>query len=161
MRFTAEHQFPAPPSAVVDLLIDPDFMTTVELPDLALPTILVHEVSDTAARLQLRYEYVGQIDALAKRVIGGRDLTWVQDLRLDRTSNTGELTFTAEAAPDKLKARAAVAITPTASGSVRTLNGDFSIGVPLIGGTAERKILPGVLRRLDVEAAAVAAQLAS
>lgn len=158
MRFTAEHFFPAPPAAVAALLVDPEFMTGVALPDLALPTVVTHTGGDDA-RLQLRYEYVGSLDPIAKRVIGGHRLVLIQDLRLDRRTGRGHLTFTAEAAPDRLRARATVEISVAATGSVRRLSGEFSVRVPVVGGTAERRILPGVLRRLDVEAGAVSARL--
>ena len=42
---------------------------------------------------------------------------------------------------------------------MRALDGDFTVKVPLIGRTVERRLLPGILARLDVEAAALAARL--
>ena len=35
------------------------------------------------------------------------------------------------------------------------------LAIPLVGGRAERSIAPGILRRLDLEAAALAAYLAT
>lgn len=160
MRFTAEHRFPAPPAAVAALLVDPDFMTGVALPDLSLPAVVAQAGGDDA-RLQLRYEYVGHLDPIAKRVMGGHRLALIQDLRLDRRTGRGRLTFTAEAAPEKLQAHASVEIAATGTGSVRRLSGEFSVRIPVVGATAERRILPGVLRRLDVEADALCARLAA
>ena len=40
------------------------------------------------------------------------------------------------------------------------IDGDFRIKIPLVGGKAEKAIVPGLARRLDVEADAVAAELA-
>ena len=158
MRFTAEHRFAASPAAVAALLVDPDFMTGVALPDLSLPTVVTHTDGDDA-RLRLRYEYVGSLDPIAKRVIGAHRLVLIQDLRLDRRAGRGELTFAAESAPEKLRALATVEVVATGTGSVRTLRGEFSVRIPVVGGTAERRILPGVLRRLDAEARAVSARL--
>ena len=45
--------------------------------------------------------------------------------------------------------------------SRRRIAGDLHVKVPLIGGTAERKIVPGLVRRLDVEAEAVRAEIAT
>jgi hypothetical protein len=42
----------------------------------------------------------------------------------------------------------------------RRISGEFRIKIPLIGGKAERAIVPGLARRLDVEAAALATALA-
>jgi hypothetical protein len=158
-RFGVEHDFDAPREAVAALLIDPDFMTGVELPDLALPTVVAHSADARGASLQLRYEYVGQLDPIAKRAIGSRSLTWIQDFRYDRETFRGDLTIIAESMPDKLKARAEVQFVATSLGCRRAITGDFSVRIPLVGSLAEKAILPGVLRRLDVEADAVRARL--
>jgi hypothetical protein len=54
------------------------------------------------------------------------------------------------------------AITITANGgdaSTRRLEGEFTVKVPLMGSAVEHKLLPGILSRLDVEAAALAERL--
>ena len=56
---------------------------------------------------------------------------------------------------------AAVIITAVGDATCRRLiSGDFRIKIPLVGGKAERAIVPGLVRRLDVEAAEVTAELA-
>jgi hypothetical protein len=157
MRFEAEHDFAAPCAAVAAVLCDPDFHTQLALPDLSLPTVVGHADDGTTKELTLRYEYLGQLDPIARKVIAGRQLTWIQALRLDTTTYTGTLTFSAEAAPDRLNGRADVAL--AADGDARChrrIAGDLRVHVPLVGGTAERRIVPGLLIRLDVEAAALA-----
>ena len=160
MKFTVEHRFDAPREAVATLLTDPEFEQSVELPDLSRPEIVEHHVDGTEITLRLRYEFVGHLDPIAKRLLAGRRLTWLQELRLDTTSFRGRLSFSAEADPDRLHGRAALALRADGeAASVRSLDGDFVVRVPVVGGTAERRILPGVLRRLDVEADAVRARL--
>ena len=63
---------------------DPEFQTQLDLPDLSLPTVVAHDVDGTHGLLRLRYQYIGQLDSFARRVVAGRQLTWVQELRLDR-----------------------------------------------------------------------------
>jgi len=160
MRFEAEHDFPGSCAAVAALLCDPEFQTQLGLPDLSLPTVVSCADDGPARELTLRYEYVGQLDPIARKVIGGRDLTWIQALRLDTTSFRGTLTFSAEAAPDRLNGRADLVL--AADGDARChrrIAGDLHVRVPLVGGTAERRIVPGLLIRLHVEAAAVAKRL--
>ena len=160
MRFDAEHEFPGTPEAVVAVLCDPDFHTNLDLPDLSRPTVVEHSDDGTTRTLTLRYEYVGQLDPIARKVIAGRQLTWVQALRLDTTTFAGTLTFSAEAAPDRLNGQADLALaTDGAVRCRRLIRGDLHVKVPLVGGTAERRIVPGLLIRLDVEAAALAARL--
>lgn len=165
MRFHAEHHFSAPADAVIAVLLDPEFHRHLELPDLSLPEI-VAEPDGVGDVVKLRYEYVGQLDPIARRLLGDRRLTWLQELHLDRERGTGRLTFAAEAAPDKLNGAATVTVADDPSrdgggGSVRRLAGEFRVAIRPIGGMAERRIVPGLLRRLDIEAAAVEHQLAA
>jgi len=152
MRFEVEHVFPGSVAAVGGVLLDPSFHCALVLPDLSLPEVLEHN----AGMLKLRYEFVGALDPIARRVIGGRKLTWIQELRLDSGSGVGTLSFSAEAEPKKLFGTADVALVAIDDGQTRrNVEGDLFVKVPLVGGTAERKIVPGLVRRLDVEAEAV------
>jgi hypothetical protein len=160
VHFAEGSDFDATPERVGELMSDPEFQAALDLPDLSAPTVVAHEVDGPRRLLRLRYQYVGQIDSFAKRIIGNRQLTWVQELRLDVTTGVGELAFSAEEDAGRVNGAAAVAITPTATGSHRAIRGDFHIRIPLVGGTAEKKIVPGLVRRLRVEAEALAARLA-
>lgn len=155
MRFDAEHDFAGPPDAVIGLLADVEFHEQLRLPDLAQPQLLVSDANDDAVVLRLRYEYVGTLDPLARGLLGDRNLTWIQELRLDRTGRTGRLDFHAEAEPRRLHGHADFVVEPRNSGSQRRLRGELVVAIPAVGGMAERRILPGLLRRLDVEARAI------
>lgn len=142
------------------LLVDPAFHHGLQLPDLVLLDVLESGTDDDGAVLCLRYEFVGHLDAVAHRLLGDRRLTWLQELRLDMASRTGWLTFAAEADPRRLHGRAAVTMRPCDGSSERTIDGDLVVALPLVGGMAERRVVPGLLRRLDIEAAAVDEHLA-
>jgi hypothetical protein len=159
VRFEAEHAFPGSCAAVAAVLCDPDFHTNLDLPDLSRPTVVEYGDDRGTRTLVLRYEYVGQLDPIARRVIAGRELTWIQALRLDTETYAGTLTFSAEAAPDRLNGRADVALAADDGRCTRRIGGDLHVKFPLVGGTAERRIVPGLLIRLDVEAAALATRL--
>jgi hypothetical protein len=160
MRFAAEHRFVAPVDAIIAGLTDPEFHRGLQLPDLKLLDADVHP-NESETVLRLRYDFVGHLDPLARRLLGGRRLTWLQELRLDRTSGAGRLTFAAEADPRRLHGRADVVIAPHDGGARRTLDGELVVEVPVVGGNAERRIVPGLLRRLDIEAAALDEHLRS
>ena len=85
----------------------------------------------------------------------------MQELRLDVSTGVGELAFSADEDPGRVNGAATVAITPTTGGSHRAIRGAFRIRIPLVGGTAEKKIVPGLVRRLHVEAAGLAARVAA
>jgi hypothetical protein len=157
VRFNAEHRFEAIPSAVAAVLADPSFYRGLELPDLSLPEVVDHhQDADGSALVVLRYEFVGHLDGLARRLLGTERPTWVQELRLD-PSGSGTLAFRAEGRPALLHGDAVFTLTaePGGSGSVRILQGELVVSLPGIGGMAERRIVPGVLARLDIEADAV------
>jgi Protein of unknown function (DUF2505) len=160
MHFAAEHPFAAPVDAVIAGLTDPAFHRGLQLPDLKLLDVDVHP-NQSETVLRLRYDFVGNLDPLARRLLGGRRLTWLQELRLERASGAGRLTFATEADPRRLHGRADVVIGPDDGGTRRTLDGELVVDVPIVGGNAERRIVPGLLRRLDIEAATLDQRLRS
>ena len=144
-------------------MVDPEFEGAVQLPDLSPPDVVEHGTDGNEHVLKLRYEYVGQLDPMAKRLLAGRQLALVQTVRIDPDTGLGALTIEAEADPGRLHGNAKITLTADGAGdgdaSVRGLDGDFVVKVPVIGGTIERKLLPGILARLDVEADALAEHL--
>jgi hypothetical protein len=161
MHFEVEHEFQGSCAEVADVLCNPAFQTQLDLPDLSRPDVVASTLDGTTRLLRLRYEYIGQLDPIARKVIGGRKLTWIQELRLDTATYTGTLSFSAEQDASRVNGEAEVAITAVDDDgrSRRRIAGDLHIRVPLVGSTAERKIVPGLVRRLDVEADALANEL--
>jgi len=155
--FSVVHDLPGSRAAVTALLCDPAFHTSLELPDLGQPEVVEVSTAGSEQLLRLRYEYIGQIDGVARKLLGNRRLTWLQDLRFDSSTFRGGLTFAAEADPKRLHGDATVALLEGATPDTtrRTIKGALHVRVPLIGGNAERRIVPGLVQRLDVEAAAL------
>lgn len=162
MRFTAEHHFDGSPAEVAALLVDPDFSVALQLPDLGTPEVLDHrpQVAPEGGMLRLRYEFTGSLDPIAERLLGGGRLAWIQEVRLQPAGDAGSLRFGAERDPGKLHGDAAFTLTAATDAeggrsTTRRIEGSLSVRVPLIGAAAERRILPGLLGRLDLEAAAL------
>ena len=153
-RFRAEHRFRGPVDQVAALLTSPDFHRELDLPDLSRPEVVAADDGGDTAHLQLRYEFTGRLDPIAQRILAGRRLTWVQDLDLDRTTGQGRLRFAAEAEPKRLHGKADFTLAPDGSGpgSLRRLDGELTVAVFGVGGMAEKRIVPGLQRRLDIEA---------
>ena len=117
MRFGVEHEFAAPGAKVAAVLCDPAFHTELDLPDLSRPEVVASSDDGTARMLRLRYQYIGQLDPIARRIVGGRTLAWIQELRLDTETLTGALSFSAEEDPGRLNGAAEVAITAVGAAS--------------------------------------------
>ena len=115
-------------------------------------TEVTHERS--GVRLAFRYEFTGSLDPLAVRLLGGGRPRWTQELEL-RDDAAGHLAFAAEASPRVLHGRADFSLSADGEGTVRLLEGELVVALPVVGGVAERRIVPGVLQRLDVEASAL------
>jgi hypothetical protein len=162
VHFEVEHEFAAGPDRVAEVLCDPAFHEQLDLPDLSLPSVVTNSAEGTTRRLRLRYEYLGQIDPIARKIVGNRKLTWIQELRLDTAAYTGTLSFSAEHDERRLNGAATIVISGRDdTQSRRRISGDLHVRVPLVGSTAERRVVPGLVRRLDVEAAALTKVLAA
>lgn len=162
VHFRVEHEFPAGPAAVAEILCDFAFHAGLALPDLSCPELVDRSSAGSEQTLGLRYEFVGHLDPIARRVLAGRRLTWIQELRLDLGTGRGRLAFSAEAEPGRLHGEAQVTLEGIdGTRTRRTIAGDFFVRVPLVGSTAERRIVPGLVRRMDVEAEALTATLAA
>jgi hypothetical protein len=160
VRFRVEHEFRGARNAVADILCDPAFHTALELPDLSRPEVVEQSTAGTERILRLRYEFVGQLDPIARRLLSGRRLTWIQELRLDTATYVGRLSFAAEGEADRLYGSADVTLEALDGARTRRrVVGELFVRVPIVGGSAERRIVPGLVRRLDVEADAVTAAL--
>jgi hypothetical protein len=179
MRFDAEHRFDGAPGAVAAVLADPDFYVDLALPDLSLPEVVEHGAAGQERLVVLRYEYTGHLDPIARRLLGGGRLTWLQEVRVGSPDGgprgegapgegtggpgplAGSLVFRAEANPGVLHGDARFTLTAERSTTVRRLEGEVVVAIPVMGGMAEQRIVPGVRARLDIEAAAVNQRLDS
>jgi Protein of unknown function (DUF2505) len=159
MRFTAEHRFDGSPTAVAGLLGDPEFYLTLALPDLSQPVVLEHRSDGSISQVRLRYEFVGSLNPMARRLVGAERLAWIQEIRVDRSAGSGGLVFSAERQPGRLHGSASFVLAAQGDGTVRQLEGELVVAVALVGSAAERQIVPGLLRRLDIEAEGLAERL--
>src|SRR5262245_30213229 len=112
MRLAAEHEFAGTPLAVALILTDPDFHAQLDLPDLTRPEIAAQEAQRRARQVALRYAFVATIDPIARRLLAGRRLTWIQTVMLDTASGIGSLEFAAEAEPNRLYGNASIRLEP-------------------------------------------------
>jgi hypothetical protein len=159
VRFHVEHRFDGSEEAVAAILSDPAFYLDLDLPDLSRPEVIEHGADGDEAVVRLRYEFVGSLDPIAQRLIGSGHLAWIQEVRVDQSRGSGTLGFEAEKNRRQLHGAAHFVLETAGTGTVRTIDGELVVAVPGIGGMAERRIVPGLVRRLDIEAEALADQL--
>lgn len=155
MHFRAEHHYRGSDRAVSALVADAAFDLELDLPDLSRPELVEQREDGDDVVVRLRYEFEGKLDPIATRLIGSGRLAWIQEVRVDRLAGTGSLGFEAERDPGRLHGAADFVIAAEGAGAVRRLDGELVVAVPGIGRLAERRIVPGILRRLDIEAGAM------
>jgi hypothetical protein len=159
--FSARHEFDVPPAAVAAAMTDPDFVGTLQLPDLETPEVLGRESDGNGTVLRARYRFVGSLDPIARRVLGNDRISWVQEVRVGADATHGELRVVPDTRAGQMTFTGSYDLDAAGSGgTVRELHGELRIKVPMIGGRAEKRILPGILRRIDLEADAMRTWLA-
>jgi hypothetical protein len=161
VRFSAQHRFHLAPAAVVTVLSDPSFYAELEIPDLGRAELMEHRSAGNVATVRLRYEFVGHLDPIVHRILAHQRLSWIQEIVLDLPALSGTITYAAESNPRLLHGQATFVLEPDGEGTVRRLEGELVVAVTGISTMAEHRIVPGLLRRLDVEAAAVYEHLLS
>jgi Protein of unknown function (DUF2505) len=161
VRFEAVHRFHGPVKAVASTMTDPSFYSGLELPDLSLPEVLEHSDGEGEGRsvLRLRYEFTGSLEPWARRLLGGDRLGWVQETNVQASARSGSLRFEAEKDPRRLHGQADFVLDVDGDETVRRLEGELVVKVRAIGGMAERRIVPGLLRRMEIEARALDGRL--
>ena len=156
MRFHAEHRFNGPVDAVGKLLTDADFYVGLALPDLSRPEVLDRRTDGDDTVLRLRYEFPpGSLDPIASRLLGADRLAWIQEMRVDLLRRVGNARLRGREGPEaparlgRLRPRRR---RPRNRPQARRRARRRRLG---IGDMAERRIVPGLLRRMDVEARAL------
>jgi hypothetical protein len=160
VRFHAQHRFHGAPEAVARLLADPSFYADLDIPDLKRPELIEQASQGEDAVVRLRYEFVGDLDPIVHRFLGAQRLSWIQEVRTDVHTGRGTLGYKAEGNPRLLHGEATFRLDPVTlesggEGTIRHLDGELVVALGVISGMAEHRIVPGLLRRLDIEAEAL------
>ena len=152
MRFDLEHRFSAPLAAVEAAMVDPAYLAALRLPDVAPPKVLAVDGDDSLVTTRVAYEYTGSLDPIAQRVLRGSEIGWVQEVTLDRTAHRARFTVVPKSHADRLRCSGTYALSEQGEGALRVISGELRINVPLIASRAEKMIVPGLVRRMKLEA---------
>jgi Protein of unknown function (DUF2505) len=160
VKLSASHPFGAPVAAVCAAMGDPAFYAVLRLPDVEPPDVLVRTVNGDRVDVHVRFSYTGKLDPIARRIVGHDHVSWVQRLVIDPASESCDLSVVPDVGVIPVSCTGTFKL-HTADGGrcLRVFEGDLRIRVPIIGSRAEKSLAPGILRRLDVEAAALNAFL--
>ncbi len=153
MRFDLKHNFGAPLAAVEDAMLDAEYLAALRLPDVAPPQVLGVEANGTTVTTRVAYQYTGSLDAIAERVLRGSEIGWVQEVALDRTTHRARFTVVPRVHAERLRCSGTYTLSEREGTTTRVISGDLRINVPLVASRAEKMIVPGLVRRMRLEAA--------
>ena len=134
-------------------MVDPEFLESTRLPDVGPPEVLSREESGDTVMLSVSYHYTGSLDSLARLVLRAGDVSWVQETKLDRSTHRTTFTVTPKVHGDRFQCGGTMQVTEAGeAATLRVIDGELKIKVPLFGNRAEHLILPGLRSRMQREA---------
>lgn len=156
MQFEVTQRYEASAEAVTAAYADPDlYPTLVGLPKLGHIEVLDHEGSPGRVELRVRFAFTGDLPTAVTAVVDPAKLSWVQETVHDLAAGTTSFLLVPDHYPDRLTASGTFAVTPTASGCVRTVRGNLEVHVLLVGNKAAGGIVSGLREYLAAEAPVV------
>lgn len=153
MRLSVTLSFPAPPSRVGRMLLDPDFLHRVcEATGDAQARIDIDAAGDPARVETLRRLPTDRLPEAIRAIVGAHvDVLQSSRWAADRgdTGWTGRTVVSVKGKPVHLDATASV--TPQGSGTAVVYEGDLVARLPFVGGKVERGIEPLVRSAIEAE----------
>jgi hypothetical protein len=156
MRFQVEQRFTAPVADVLDAYTDPAFYERlVGLPKVGEPRVLDRTVDGNRVVLRVHYTFTASLPAAALAVMDADKLTWVEETTFDLAAASSRSRLLPDHYPDRLQASASAsfAAAPGDPGAtLRRIDGDLKVRMPLVGGKVEGAIVSGLREHLADEA---------
>ncbi len=160
VKFDFEQRWTAPVDDVVDVYLDESFwMSLVNLHKTSPPTVLDIERSADRAVVRLHWVLTVDLPREAARFIDPDDVAWVEETNWDLRSRVAKVSFHPDQAAGLLRASATARLRADGSDAVRSIDGDLSVRIPLLGRKVEPAIVEGVVEHLGEEADAIATRL--
>lgn len=153
MRFEVTQRFTAPVADVLGAYTDPAFYEQlVGLPKVGEPEVLEHRVDGNRVVLRVHYRFTAPLPSAATRVIDPKKLTWIEETTYDLAGATSRSRLLPDHYPDRLTAAATASFAAAGDGTVRRIDGDLKVKMPLVGGKVEGAIVSGLREHLADEA---------
>ena len=135
MQFSHNVTYPANFEKVITTNFSEEFYSSLtELLDTATPKVTSHSDDGTTLVCETFWEHTGQLDPMAKALLGGKPLTWVTTTTIDRESKTGTT-------------------------NTVYLEGEIIVKIMMAGPTVEKRLVEAIEIRQDLEAKALIARL--
>jgi hypothetical protein len=162
MRFRLEQTFDAPVDAVALAFTEPDLYTVLgALPKLGQPEVLGRTEDGDVVRLQIRYQFTGDLSPAARKVVDPARLSWVEHSTHDLGRHQVDFTMVPDNYGNLLRASGRYSFEPDGPAATRRVaEGDVAVRVPLVGKSVENAIVSGIREHLADEVTVVERYLA-
>ena len=153
MRFTLDQQLPGTVDQVLAALLDPELLERLgELPNLGAPDVLSQERDGDVVVQRVRYAFTGSLSPAVTRVIDPAKVTWIDETTYDLVARRASFRIIPDHYENKLRCAGAHTFTERDGGTVRHIDGELTVRVPLVGRVVERAIVGGLQDHLRAEA---------
>lgn len=161
MRFSIEQHYDEDPASVLDAFTDADmYPTFTGLTRVATPEVLERSVEKDRIFMRIKMRFAASLSPAAKRIIDPGKLTWVQREEYDLAAHTAKVVFLPDNYADRFSCVGKYTFASTVSGgTVRNIDGNLKIRMPLVGGEVERAIISGLRDHFSQEQPLVKAWL--
>jgi hypothetical protein len=141
MKLYVESLMPGDPALVWELFEGAEFQKRLDAQTGLRTEVLETRQEGTVTIRRLRYHSQTELPAIAAKALGSSRLSYEQENRFDSAKSYLTWVVKIPMVGDRVKASGNTLITPAPGGSKRVVEGDVSIGIPLIGGQIEKVIV--------------------
>ena len=124
------------------------------------PDVLAHDADGDVVKLQIRYQFSGDLSPAARAVLDPKRLTWVEHSTHDLVQRTTTFTMVPDHYGDRFRCSGTYRFDPDGDGTVRHCEGEIRVKALLVAGAVEGAIVSGLREHLDVEVTVVETYLA-
>jgi len=159
VKFTVTETIAAERDAVLRALADPDYYAHLgeAVSTVRAPRLLSVARDAGVIHTSVRYAFDGTISGPAALVVDADKLTWVIETDYDTTEHTGTVVVVPDHYEGMLRCSGTLTLEERGSAeTLETVSGQLVVRVPLVSAAAEKAILGGFTRHLELEAAALA-----
>lgn len=156
MDFKHSATYPHSFDDVLAASVSEEFLSGLtSIPDVAVPEL--RNVSDdgTTVTSETFWAYTGQLDTMAKAILGNNDLTWVQTVTIDKTTKSGTIDIVYMEGKVPGTCTGTVTYAEDGGTTTRTIEGSLVVKILFAGPQVEKRLVEALGVRFDAETEAL------
>lgn len=153
MQFLHNATYPSDFETVITTNFSKEFLESLDsIPDTATPKVTNHTDDGNTLVCETFWEHTGQLDPMAKALLGGKPLTWVTTATIDRATKSGTINTVYMEGKIPGTCEATVTFSETDGSTSREIVGDVKVKIMMAGPAVEKRLVDAIQIRLELEA---------